>query len=108
MPLESTRPESSPERLTSHEVRQRLQHERNSRLAQLQSVADARPSATDDVLNAQRSSAKRVLKEIDAAFERLDEGRYGDCQRCDRPIPVERLEILPYVRACVGCQHLLG
>lgn len=108
MPLDTTRPGSRPERLTPHEIRQRLQHERNSRLTQLQAIAEAGRPAADDVLTAQKASIKHVLKEIEAAFDRLEKGGYGDCQRCAEPIPIERLEILPYVRACVGCQRLVG
>jgi DnaK suppressor protein len=105
MPLDTTRPESRPERLTPHEVRQRLQHERGSRLTQLAAIAEAGRPAADEVLTAQKASLERVLKEIDAAFDRLRKGAYGDCLRCGKPIPIERLEILPYVRACVGCQR---
>jgi DnaK suppressor protein len=105
MPLDTA---SRPERLTPHEIRQRLQHERSSRLTQLRALEEGGHSAADDVAAAQKASVKNVLKEIDAAFERLEQGRYGDCQRCTKPIPIERLEILPYVRACVGCQRLVG
>jgi len=67
--------------------------------------ADAR---TEDVLNAQRASLQRALKDIDTAFARLDDGTYGICGSCARPIPVERLEILPYARCCVPCQQRAG
>lgn len=107
MPLDTSRPDSRPERLTAHEVRQRLEHERNSRREQLRAIEEGGNPAADDVLTAQKASTERVLKEIDAAFDRLEKGAYGDCQRCAKPIPIERLEILPYVRACVGCQHLV-
>ncbi|MDI3408965.1 TraR/DksA family transcriptional regulator [Streptomyces cavernicola] len=108
MPLDTTRPESRPERLTAYEARQRLQQERDSRLTQLQAIEEAGSSAVaDSVLSAQTTSIRDVLKEIDAAFDRLEQGTYGDCLRCAKPIPIERLEILPYVRACVGCQQCM-
>lgn len=108
MPLDTSRPESRPERLAPLEVRRRLEHERATRLTQLQAIEEAGRPAADEVLTAQKASIERVLKEIDAAFDRLEKGAYGDCRRCAKPIPVERLEILPYVRACVGCQRLVG
>lgn len=109
MSLDTSRPDSRPERLTPHEVTERLEHERDSRLAQLGAIEEeaGRPGA-DDVARSQKASIERVLKEIDAAFERLENGGYGDCVRCGKAIPIERLEILPYARACVGCQHLVG
>ncbi len=105
MSLDTTRPESRPERLGAEEIRRRLQHERDSRLAQLEAIAEAGRNPGDDVLTAQKTSIQRVLKEIDAAFGRLQKGGYGDCGHCGRSIPVERLEILPYAAACVGCQR---
>ncbi|URM89136.1 TraR/DksA C4-type zinc finger protein [Streptomyces sp. MRC013] len=107
MTLGSADSHAAPGRLTEHEARQRLEHERESRLAQLKAIdaAGVGQQAADDLLAAQRDSARRVLKEIDAAFERLADGTYGDCQGCGRAIPAERLEILPYTRHCVGCRR---
>ncbi|MFD7442849.1 TraR/DksA family transcriptional regulator [Streptomyces sp. NPDC059909] len=105
MSLDAARHEARPERLTAHEIRQRLQHERNSRITQLNAIDEAGHEAADDLMAAQRTSIQRVLKEIDTAFQRLDEGSYGTCQDCAKPIPVERLEILPYARCCVGCRQ---
>jgi RNA polymerase-binding transcription factor DksA len=38
-----------------------------------------------------------------AALQRLDEGRYGDCEECGETIPKARLEAIPYARHCVQC-----
>ena len=46
-----------------------------------------------------------VLGEIDAALKRIEEGTYGTCTNCDRPIPVERLEALPWATLCIDCQR---
>ncbi len=43
--------------------------------------------------------------EILAAFERLEQGTYGKCERCGREIPFERLEALPTARLCVSCKQ---
>lgn len=92
-------------RPAAHDVRQRLEHERNSRLTQLSALDEAGHTAADDLVAAQRASMERVLKEIDAAFARLADGEYGVCQACATPIPAERLEILPYTPHCVGCRR---
>ncbi|MFE9677006.1 TraR/DksA family transcriptional regulator [Streptomyces sp. NPDC006259] len=105
MPLDTARRELGPERLTAHEVRQRLEHERDTRLTQLTAIEEAGPGTNDHLMAVQKDALRRVLKEIDAAFRRIEDGTYGLCQDCAQPIPVERLEILPYARCCVGCQR---
>lgn len=54
-------------------------------------------------LDAHLRRAQASLVELDAARRRLDEGRYGRCERCGRPIPVERLTARPTARTCVTC-----
>lgn len=48
-----------------------------------------------------------VLNQVNSALERLDDGTYGTCQRCNRPINPERLEAFPYVAYCIECQTIL-
>jgi RNA polymerase-binding transcription factor DksA len=103
--LDTPRTESRLDRLTAQEARQRLQHERDTRLTQLRAIDEAGPDGTEQLMSAQRDTIERVLKEIDAAFTRVQDGDYGICQGCSTPIPVERLEILPYTRFCVPCRH---
>lgn len=43
------------------------------------------------------------LAQIDAALGRLDDGSYGICERCGRPIDPERLAVRPTARTCVSC-----
>src|SRR5262249_28087377 len=49
--------------------------------------------------------AEEKLRYLDEALTRLEQGRYGDCVSCHRPIPVERLTILPFAAYCMGCQQ---
>lgn len=44
------------------------------------------------------------LKAIDAAYSRLERGRYGICEKCKEEIPLERLEAMPFAAYCVDCQ----
>jgi DnaK suppressor protein len=44
------------------------------------------------------------LLQIDAAFQRVEQGTYGICQACGRPIGAERLDALPATRFCVDDQ----
>ena len=48
-----------------------------------------------------------ILAQVNAALERMDDGTYGTCQRCGKPINPERLEAFPYVAFCIDCQMLL-
>jgi RNA polymerase-binding transcription factor DksA len=41
---------------------------------------------------------ERELAEIEEALQRLEEGRYGICEVCGKPIPDERLEANPTAR----------
>ncbi|MBC9225670.1 TraR/DksA family transcriptional regulator [Aeromicrobium sp. 636] len=47
--------------------------------------------------------ARRHLDEIDDAQSRLDEGSYGVCESCGRPIAAARLEARPVARTCFEC-----
>ena len=47
--------------------------------------------------------ARDHLAEVDAALQRLDEGTYGVCERCGRPIAPGRLEARPTARLCIEC-----
>jgi DnaK suppressor protein len=40
---------------------------------------------------------------VDAALARLDDGTYGDCEVCRKPIAPERLEVIPWAATCVAC-----
>ena len=47
--------------------------------------------------------AQRHLVDIDDALTRLDEGRYGICERCGASISPARLEARPVARTCIAC-----
>jgi DnaK suppressor protein len=46
-----------------------------------------------------------VLGSIDRALERLERGAYGVCESCGTPIPLLRLEAIPYATRCADCQN---
>ncbi|MEV4766603.1 TraR/DksA C4-type zinc finger protein [Micromonospora chokoriensis] len=54
-------------------------------------------------LTAVLDAARRRLAELDVALRRVEDGSYGVCERCRRPIPAERLVARPSARTCVGC-----
>lgn len=65
-------------------------------------------SDTDSIVEREIADAAALRSdeeavEIHDALRRLDAGTYGLCERCARPIAVERLEVIPWTRLCVAC-----
>ena len=77
----------------------------------------AQPSRTDRVVRRRPSlplevevkltaSARMVLADVEAALDRMDQGRYGVCHLCTRLIHVRRLTVVPQARYCGRCQQV--
>ena len=49
----------------------------------------------------------RLLKDVQAALGRLEEGTFGVCLRCEEEIPEKRLKALPWAAYCVACQEVV-
>lgn len=50
-------------------------------------------------------ASSHVLAAIDEALVRLDEGSYGNCVTCGRPIGDDRLGAIPYATQCIECRR---
>ncbi len=50
---------------------------------------------------------RSVLDQVNEALGRIDNGTFGTCVRCGKPINPERIEAFPYVAHCIECQTLL-
>jgi RNA polymerase-binding transcription factor len=53
------------------------------------------------------NDAKQRLELINKALARLENGTYGKCINCGKPIPEERLQALPLTLYDVACQSKL-
>ena len=51
------------------------------------------------------SSEQELLYQIDDALKRIDDGSYGICAQCNKPITMSRLKAVPYASMCVACQR---
>jgi len=51
-------------------------------------------------------SERKILRQIDEALDRLDEGTYGICLGKGEQIPKVRLNAIPWARYCVECASL--
>lgn len=52
--------------------------------------------------------AQQTLAEVDAALKRIDDGTYGICEVCGKPIGEERLRAIPWTRYCIDDQRRVG
>ena len=50
-------------------------------------------------------NSEHVLADIDAALKRIEDGTYGICSSCGKPISRERLEARPWATLCIDCQR---
>lgn len=69
-------------------------------------VLDAACDTAQDEINSQLVDVEsRELAAIENAIARMDEGSYGDCDGCGKPIPLQRLHAVPYVTDCIVCRR---
>lgn len=52
-----------------------------------------------------RDREKFLLKKIDKALQRIEDGTFGVCERCDEEISVKRLEARPVTTLCIRCKE---
>ena len=48
-----------------------------------------------------------ILRQIDRALEKIEEGTYGICDITGEEIPIKRLEAIPYASMTVKAQEML-
>ena len=100
------------------EVRAGLEEKREKLLAELERMSGP-PEATGGISFGKRvgegtsmaierieqvalhDDMQLLLKDVERALAKLDEGTYGRCDVCGAEIPAERLEILPWAVLCV-------
>jgi RNA polymerase-binding protein DksA len=91
-----------------------LQHEHGGSLGdetQELSFADNHPGdvATEtfdrELDDGLEEGATRRLEQIDAALGRIEDGSYGTCAACGRPIGEERLRAVPWATLCIDDQR---
>lgn len=70
---------------------------------------DAGDLANEDTEREIRSQLASIESDelflVRRALNALREGRYGQCERCSRPISIARLEALPHTTRCIECQQ---
>jgi DnaK suppressor protein len=52
-------------------------------------------------------NADHLLDEVEAALRRIEDGTFGTCVACGKPIAEERLEAIPYATLCIDDKRAL-
>ena len=52
-----------------------------------------------------RDREKFLLKKIDKALARIEDGSFGICERCEEEISPKRLEARPVTTLCIRCKE---
>lgn len=62
-----------------------------------------------------RDRERRLIRKIQAALQRMDDGTFGICDECGEEISIPRLKARPVTRLCINCkakqeedEHLRG
>jgi DnaK suppressor protein len=117
---------ASRRRTMMHRLRKRLEEELRLARARLRGKSleepiEVRPSgesAFNDTDRIQLEQARAMsamersrlavrVKRLTAALRRIETGEYGTCVECGEAIEEARLDALPDVDTCIGCQRAL-
>ena len=68
-----------------------------------------REEAATEYSDLERQSAslqrtREQLAEVEHTLGKLEKGTYGLCDSCGKPIPSDRLEVVPQANLCVECK----
>ncbi len=94
------------------QLRQHTENVREGQAAALESVDDGVKDSVDmslqdvsqEIMLRLGERESQMVADIDQALMRIDEGSYGECARCGKPIEERRLEAMPTARYDAPCQ----
>ncbi|MBZ0157781.1 MAG: RNA polymerase-binding protein DksA [Alphaproteobacteria bacterium] len=100
------------------EIRKKLTEQRESLLSGAGIALNALPEETifpelGDQASAEidrnfmlrlKGRERKLLKKIDEAIEKIDNGTYGICESCNEEINIKRLEARPVTALCIECK----
>jgi RNA polymerase-binding transcription factor len=112
--------------VTFDELRQRLKDEREKLVRQLEQNRASAPAVGEAKegspygkkeegaseayeLEKRLAMEKRLmgaLAEVEHALQKFENGTYGTCDTCGKPVEIERLEVLPQANLCLNCMGL--
>lgn len=57
----------------------------------------------EEVLVQLKVDAESELRLVNIALEKIENGLYGECEKCSEAIAPARLEAIPYTQFCINC-----
>jgi RNA polymerase-binding protein DksA len=51
------------------------------------------------------SNDRELLYQVTEALLRIQDGTFGECSSCKKPIPATRLKAIPHAMTCMKCQE---
>ncbi|MDP2280019.1 MAG: RNA polymerase-binding protein DksA [Nitrospirota bacterium] len=101
-----------------HEIRKKILRQRELLLAEAKEALNALPGQTvfpdmGDQATAEtdrnfmlrlRSREQKLIKKIDDALDRIDNGTFGICDDCGMEINIKRLDARPVTTLCMECK----
>lgn len=51
-----------------------------------------------------RDRERKLIKKVQQALQRIDDGSFGECEECGDDIGVERLKARPVTTLCINCK----
>lgn len=71
-------------------------------------MADTAADVHDTVVErAVQGNITRQLEQVNETLTRIDDGKYGICASCLKPIAADRLVVRPFSTLCMDCQNQL-
>jgi len=67
------------------------------------SAEQAQERENDEVVDAIGIETTQSIRVIQSALDRIENGSYGNCEKCGEAIGQARLEAVPEATRCVGC-----
>ena len=87
------------------EILKVIENEDQSSDEALDEIDKASQLIEEEMGNLMSNNFSNNLKLVEEALKRIENKEYGICQRCSKPIPIGRLEVLPFALYCVKCQE---
>jgi DnaK suppressor protein len=68
------------------------------------SIDQAADSSARELLFELNHGERQRLEAIESALKKIEQGRFGMCEKCGYTITKKRLRVVPYARFCIKCK----
>ncbi|MBI4973249.1 TraR/DksA C4-type zinc finger protein [Candidatus Roizmanbacteria bacterium] len=66
---------------------------------------DVREQVGHDTVEAEIKDLETRHKDLSIALQRIQKGKYGICEKCNKTISLTRMELVPEARFCIDCER---